>query len=99
MDAGLAFFQFRIETSLDGENFSLAADRSGNELTRFTEFVEFPAAKSRFVRLTMLNWPRLSGAPLGIIEFTAFGKGIPLADKPATLDRKAAEKGTAETAR
>jgi hypothetical protein len=47
-------------------------DQSTNVIVRNTIFEEIPPAKCRLVRLTMINWPRAT--PLGIIEFTVFGK-------------------------
>lgn len=67
-----AAFQYKIETSDDGDIFTTVLDQSTNTIARNTIFEEVPPTKCRFVRLTMLNWPRTS--PLGIIEFTVFGK-------------------------
>jgi len=47
-------------------------DQSANAIVRNTIFEEIPPTKCRFVRLTMVNWPRTT--PFGIIEFTVFGK-------------------------
>jgi len=56
-------------------------DQSTNTIVRNTIFEEIPPTKCRFVRLTMLNWPRAT--PLGIIEFTIFGK--PAGSLPAAV--------------
>ena len=58
--------------STDGEKFTTVLDQSANGTVRNTIFEEIPPTKCRFVRLTMLDWPRTT--PLGIIEFTVFGK-------------------------
>ena len=43
-----------------------------NNISKNTIFEEIPPVKCRFVRLTITNWPK--AAPLGILEFTVFGK-------------------------
>lgn len=65
-------YQYKIEASTDGNSFTTALDQSTNSVIRNTIFEEIPPTKCRFVRLTMLDWPRTT--PLGIIEFTVFGK-------------------------
>ena len=65
-------YQYRIEVSNGGEEFTTVLDQSSNDTVRNTIFEEIPPMKCRFVRLTMINWPRTT--PLGIIEFTIFGK-------------------------
>jgi xylan 1,4-beta-xylosidase len=65
-------FQYKIEASTDGEKYTTVLDQSANTIVRNTIFEEIPPTKCRFVRLTMINWPRAT--PLGIIEFTVFGK-------------------------
>ncbi len=74
-------FQYKIDTSIDGTNYVTALDQSTNAVVRNTIFDEIPPAKCRFVRLTMVNWPRTT--PLGIIEFTVFGK--PAGSLPAAV--------------
>jgi hypothetical protein len=64
--------QYKIEVSTDGSSYMTVLDQSTNAVVRNTIFEEIPPAKCRFVRLTMINWPRAT--PLGIIEFTVFGK-------------------------
>lgn len=65
-------FQYKIDVSTDGNTFTTVLDESANTVVRNTIFAEIPPTKCRFVRLTMINWPRTS--PLGVIEFTVFGK-------------------------
>jgi len=65
-------YQYKIETSMDGKTFTTVLDQSTNAIVRNTIFEEIPPTQCRFVRLTMINWPRAT--PLGIIEFTVFGK-------------------------
>jgi len=74
-------YQYKIEVSTDGNAYTTVLDQSANSVVRNTIFEEVPPAKCRFVRLTMLNWPRAT--PLGIIEFTVFGK--PAGSLPAAV--------------
>jgi secondary thiamine-phosphate synthase enzyme len=64
-----AFFQ---QLAPDGDTFTTVLDQSTNAVVRNTIFEEIPPTQCRFVRLTTINWPR--AMPLGIIEFTVFGK-------------------------
>jgi xylan 1,4-beta-xylosidase len=64
--------QYKIEVSTDGDTFTTVLDQSANAVVRTTIFEEIPPTQCRFVRLTMIDWPRAT--PLGIIEFTVFGK-------------------------
>ena len=57
---------------MDGETYTTALDQSNYDISKNTIFEEIPPVKCRFVRLTMIDWPKSS--PLGIIEFTVFGK-------------------------
>jgi xylan 1,4-beta-xylosidase len=74
-------YQYKIEMSMDGKTFTTALDQTKNSLARNTIFEEIPPVKCRFVRLTITNWPKTS--PLGIIEFTVFGK--PAESLPAAV--------------
>jgi xylan 1,4-beta-xylosidase len=65
-------YQYKIEVSTDGNAFTTVLDQSANATVRNTIFEEIPPTKCRFVRLTLINWPRAT--PLGVIEFTVFGK-------------------------
>lgn len=65
-------YQYKIEVSMDGKTYTAAVDQTGNNIQRNTIFEEIPPVQCRFVRLTLTNWP--TAAPLGIIEFTVFGK-------------------------
>ncbi|HEX5399997.1 MAG TPA: family 43 glycosylhydrolase [Verrucomicrobiae bacterium] len=64
-------YQYKIEVSTDGNSYTTVLDQSTNTIIRNTIFEEIPPTQCRFVRLTMINWPRAT--PLGIIEFTVFG--------------------------
>ena len=74
-------YQYKIEVSTDGNAYTTVLDQSTNAVVRNTIFEEIPPTKCRFVRLTMTNWPRTT--PLGIIEFTVFGK--PSGSLPAAV--------------
>jgi len=65
-------YQYKIEVSTDGKSYTTALDQTKNSISRNTISGEIPPVKCRFVRLTMINWPRTT--LLGIIEFTIFGK-------------------------
>ena len=65
-------YQYKLEVSMDGETYTTALDQTGNKIQRNTIFQEITPVQCRFVRFTMTNWPRRT--PLGIIEFTVFGK-------------------------
>jgi hypothetical protein len=65
-------YQYRIEFSTDGKTYAMALDRTDNKVSRNTIFEEIQPVKCRFIRLTLTDWPRIT--PLGILEFTVFGK-------------------------
>ena len=65
-------YRYRIETSLDGNAWTTALDRTGNEKSKDTIFEEIAPVECRFVKLTVTDWPKNN--PLGLIEFTVFGK-------------------------
>ena len=65
-------YQYKVEISMDGETYTTALDQSKNSVSRNTVFEEIPPIKCRFARLVITDWPKDS--PLGIIEFTLFGK-------------------------
>jgi xylan 1,4-beta-xylosidase len=69
-------FRYQIEVSLDGKQYTTLVDKTNNNVTRYTEFDEIPPTRCRFVRLTLTDWPRRGTTPLGITEFTVFGKPI-----------------------
>ena len=66
--------QYRVEVSTDGKNFTTVLDKTNNNVSRYTEFDEIPPTECNFVRLTITAWPHNDDVPLGILEFTAFGK-------------------------
>lgn len=71
-----AAFRYKIEASRDGKSFETILDKTGNDVTRYTEFDELRPTVCRYVRLTITDWPHRADVPLGILEFTVFGKGV-----------------------
>lgn len=63
-------------------------DRTKNTVTKYVEFDELPPTACRFVRLTLTDWPHNAAAPLGIVEFTVFGKALPPSVMTARGDAK-----------
>ena len=74
-------YKYKIEVSMDGMTYAIALDQTNNTVSINTIFEEIPPVKCRFVRLTMTNWPKTT--PLGILEFTVFGK--PAESLPAAV--------------
>jgi xylan 1,4-beta-xylosidase len=68
--------RYRIEVSNDGKTFTTVLDKTQNAATKYLEFDELPPTVCRFVRLTLTDWPHNAAAPLGIVEFTVFGKAV-----------------------
>ena len=73
---GATAFRYKIETSRDGQAFSTILDKTGNTVTKYTEFDELTPTSCRYVRLTITDWPHIGTTPLGITEFTVFGKSV-----------------------
>lgn len=65
-------YQYKLEVSGDGKDWSMALDKTGNSVSKNTIFDEIKPVECRFVRLTITGWPKSS--PLGVIEFTVFGR-------------------------
>jgi hypothetical protein len=74
-----AAHQYKIEASEDGQTYTTILDRTQNKVSRYTEFEELPLTKCRYVRLTLTDWPH--AVPLGVLEFTVFGKPIEAAQR------------------
>ena len=64
-------YKYKLEVSMDGENFTTVLDKTDNAVSKNTIFDEFKPVECRFVKLTITGWPE--GAPRGIIDFTVFG--------------------------
>ncbi|MBR5934760.1 MAG: discoidin domain-containing protein, partial [Bacteroidaceae bacterium] len=74
-------YKYKIEVSMDGENWQTALDRTNNTVQKNTIFEEFKPVECRFIRLTVTDWPKPQ--PLSVIEFTAFG--LPSSTQPARV--------------
>jgi hypothetical protein len=74
--AGPSAHQYKIEVSTDGAEYRTVLDKMSNNVPKYTEFEEIPPTTCRFVRLTITGWPRSSTVPLGIVEFTIFGRPV-----------------------
>ena len=74
--SGSTAFRYKVEASIDGKAYTTILDKTNNQVTRYTEFDEIPPTRCRFVRLTITDWPRRNGNPLGVTEFTIFGKPV-----------------------
>jgi xylan 1,4-beta-xylosidase len=72
--SGATTFLYKIEASMDGKEYKTVVDRTKNDVTLYTEFDEIAPTRCRFVRLTITDWPRRGVSPLGVIDFTVFGK-------------------------
>jgi len=67
----LPVYKYKLEVSQDGENYVTVVDKTSNSVSKDTIFEEFKPTNCRFVRFTVVDWPKTS--PLGIIDFTVFG--------------------------
>ena len=74
-DAAPRIRQYKIEVSSDGETFTTAVDKTGNDKDNAVEFDEIEPIKCRHVKLTITGWPK--ELPPGVIEFTVFGRPTP----------------------
>ena len=85
---GVVAHRYTIEASNDGKAFTTLLDKTQNTVTKYVEFDELPPTTCRFVRLTLTGWPRSATTPLGIIEFTVFGKAVSPSAMPDRADLK-----------
>ena len=65
-------FQFKLEISKDGKSYQPVWDRTGNLVDCDIQQGNWPAARGRYVKLTVTGAPK--GVPAGILELTVFGK-------------------------
>ena len=68
----LPVFKYKIEVSMDNENWKTVVDKSNYTGSRNVTFDDFAPVECRYVRLTMLDWPK--GSPLSILDFSVFGR-------------------------
>lgn len=73
-DAGIlpGPYQYRIDGSLDGQQWTTLLDMSENTIDRHIAYDTFPTARARHIRLTILAAP--AGIRPAIWEFTVFGR-------------------------
>ena len=57
---------------MDGENFQLVLDKSKNTGSRNVTFDEIKPVECRYVRLTIVDWPK--NTSLSVLDFSVFGK-------------------------
>lgn len=85
---GAPAHRYTIDVSTDGKTFATVLDKTQNTVTKYVEFDELPPTACRFVRLTVTDWPHNAAAPLGIVEFTVFGKAVTPVELRARGDAK-----------
>jgi hypothetical protein len=68
----LPVYKYKVEVSMDGENFTTVLDKSNYNGSRNVTFDEIKPVECRYVRLTMLDWPK--NGPFSILDFSVFGK-------------------------
>ena len=66
--------RYKIEVSADGEAFTTVVDKTGNSRDNAVEFNAIVPVEARYVRLTLTGWPQ--GLPVGVLEFTVFGRPL-----------------------
>ena len=69
---GLPVYKYKLEGSMDGENFYMLVDKTNNTKITDNVFEDITPRQCRYVRLTITGWPE--GINLGIIEATIFGR-------------------------
>jgi hypothetical protein len=70
--ANLPVYKYMIETSMDGKDYKIVLDQSKNTGSRNVTFDEFKPVECRYVRLTILDWPK--NTPLSVLDFSVFGR-------------------------
>lgn len=65
-------YRYRIEGSLDGNNWTVLLDKSENKIDQHIGYDTWATAPARQVRLSVLSAP--NGFRIGVWEFTVFGK-------------------------
>jgi len=67
-------FRYKIEISADNKIFKTVVDKTNNNIFTTVEFDEINPVKCRYAKITVTERPKEN--PLGIIEFTVFGKPV-----------------------
>ena len=70
--ATLPVYKYKLDVSIDGQTWTNVVDQSANKVPRNTVFDDIVPTECRYVRLTMLDWPKSS--PLSILDMTVFGR-------------------------
>ena len=65
-------YRYKIEVSMDGKDWRTTLDQSANQVPRNVLFDEITPVECRYVRLTLLDWPK--SGPLSILDFSVFGR-------------------------
>ncbi|MDO5443441.1 MAG: family 43 glycosylhydrolase [Bacteroidia bacterium] len=68
----LPVYKYKMEVSMDGKEWQTVVDQSANATPRNVVFDEFEPVEARYVKLTMLDWPKTGN--FSILDFTVFGK-------------------------
>ena len=71
-NAGLPVYKYKMEVSMDGKTWTTVVDQSANKTPRNVVFYEFAPVEGRYVKLTMLDWPKTGN--FSILDFSVFGK-------------------------
>ena len=71
-NAGLPVYKYKMEVSMDGKSWTTVVDQSANKTPRNVVFDEFAPVEARYVKLTMLDWPKTGN--FSILDFSVFGK-------------------------
>ena len=69
---GQPVYKYKLEGSMDGQNFFMFVDKTNNTRIADSDFVDIDPRQCRYVRLTVTGWPE--GINLGVIEATVFGR-------------------------
>ena len=71
-NAVLPVYKYKMEVSMDGKSWTTVVDQSANKTPRNVVFDEFAPVEARYVKLTMLDWPKTGN--FSILDFSVFGK-------------------------
>jgi hypothetical protein len=67
-----AVYQYKVETSMDGQVYTTVLDRTNSKDSKNVVFEEIPPVQCRYVRVTFTGWPENSN--LGVLDLSVFGK-------------------------
>lgn len=75
-------YQYRIEVSTDGINYTQIVDRTSNTISGALLTDNFTSATARYVRLTVTGCYNYTGTWISIMEFRVYGQEITLSPTP-----------------